>query len=120
MAVDRDGFSYYIRLIATLNHISGNPSIWAQPRGHGQFSKCANILCALYFIAYILCLPCTCSATGQSELSAQRPNFHSLKVRIVGKNAHLCLSIGIKTGDSKLLSEICVYSYELCVSLRWI
>ena len=29
-----EGVSYHIRLIVTLNKISGNPSIWAQPHGH--------------------------------------------------------------------------------------
>ena len=32
--VRKEGLSYHIRLIVTLNQISGNPCIWGQPRGH--------------------------------------------------------------------------------------
>ena len=34
------------------------------------------------------------------------------------KNSHLYLSIGIRVGHSKLLSEFFVYSNHLCVSIK--
>ena len=54
----RERVAYHMRLIVTFNRISGNPCILAKPHGHRQLSNHVHILCALYFIAYILYLPC--------------------------------------------------------------
>ena len=51
--VGREGVSYHIRLIVTLNQINGNPSIWAQLRGHMQLPNHVKVCECLYFIAII-------------------------------------------------------------------
>ena len=49
-----EGVSYHIKLIVTLNQISGNPYIWAQPRGRRQLPNhikyCVLFLYCIYLV----------------------------------------------------------------------
>ena len=58
----REGVLYHIRLIVTLNQISGNPYIWAQPNGRRQLPNRIKILCVLllYCIYFISTLHTLC------------------------------------------------------------